>query len=42
MPETLSISFDDLKPNTEYDVQIIAGSFWNTYSQPIKAKATTK
>lgn len=42
MPEALSITFDDLKSNTEYDISVIAGSFWNTYSEPITAKATTK
>ena len=41
MPETLSISFDGLKENTEYDIQVIAGSFWNTYSEPITARIKT-
>ena len=42
MPETLSIAFDDLKADTEYDIEVIAGSFWNTYSKPITAKVKTK
>lgn len=42
MPDTLSVSFDDLKADTEYDVSVTAGSFWDTYSEPIKATAKTK
>ena len=42
MPETLSVTFDGLKAGTNYDIQVIAGSFWNTYSEPIKATVTTK
>lgn len=42
MPKTLSVDFDDLKAGTEYDVSVIAGSFWNTYSDPIKVTAKTK
>ncbi len=41
MPETLSVDFDDLKPNTEYDVLVYAGSFWNTLSEPVKATLKT-
>jgi hypothetical protein len=41
MPETLSIAFYGLKPDTEYDIQVIAGSFWNTYSKPIITKVKT-
>ncbi len=42
MPETLSVNFDDLKPATEYKVEVIAGSFWDTYSAPITADIKTK
>ncbi len=42
MPETLSVDFDDLKANTEYDVSVIAGSFWDTYSAPITETVKTK
>lgn len=41
MPETLSVDFDDLKSDTEYEVSVIAGSFWDTYSAPIKAAVKT-
>ncbi len=41
MPETLTVPFDDLEPNTEYEVEICAGSFWNAYSEPIKSKFKT-
>ncbi len=42
MPETLTVPFDDLDSNTEYDIEISAGSFWNAYSEPIKATFKTK
>ncbi len=42
MPETLTVPFDDLDPNTEYEVEISAGSFWNAYSAPIYGKFKTK
>ncbi len=42
IPESLTISFDDLKSNTEYEIFVYAGSFWNTYSKPIKTTAKTK
>ncbi len=42
MPETLSVNFDDLKTDTDYVVEVIAGSFWDTYSAPITAKVKTK
>ncbi len=42
MPETLSVDFDDLKAATEYTVSVIAGSFWDTYSEPINATVKTK
>lgn len=41
MPETLSVDFNDLKSGTEYNVSVIAGSFWDTYSAPIKATVKT-
>ena len=42
MPETLSVDFDDLKADTEYTVSVIAGSFWDTYSEPISSTIKTK
>ena len=41
MPETLSIDFDDLKADTDYIIELIAGSFWDTYSAPLKATTKT-
>jgi hypothetical protein len=41
MPETLSMDFDDLKADTEYVIELIAGSFWDTYSEPIKLNTKT-
>ena len=42
MPETLSITFDDLDSGKDYTVDIFAGSFWNTLSKPISTVVTTK
>ena len=42
MPETLSITFDDLDSGKEYTVDIFAGSFWNTLSKPVSTEVTTK
>ncbi len=42
MPETLTVPFEDLKSNTEYDIHVYAGSFWDTLSEPIKATVVTK
>ncbi len=42
MPETLTVPFDDLDANTEYEIEICAGSFWNAYSEPIHSKFKTK
>ena len=41
MPETLSVDFDDLKADTDYEISVVAGSFWDTYSAPIKATVKT-
>lgn len=37
-----TVDFYDLEPNTEYTVSVIAQSFWNTASAPIKVTVTTK
>ncbi len=42
MPETLSITFDDLDSGKDYTVDIFAGSFWNTLSKPVSTEVTTK
>ncbi len=42
MPETLSVPFDGLKSETEYEVLVYAGSFWNTLSEPIKTTIVTE
>jgi hypothetical protein len=42
MPQTLSIAFDGLDANREYTINVIAGSFWNTFSEPISATVKTK
>lgn len=42
MPETLSITFDDLDSGKDYTVDIFAGSFWNTLSKPVSTEITTK
>ncbi len=42
MPETLSVGFDGLNPDTEYEISVIAGSFWDTFSEPLKTTAKTK
>lgn len=42
MPETLSITFDDLDSGKDYTVDIFAGSFWNTLSKPVSTVVTTK
>lgn len=42
MPEKLSVDFDGLDSQTNYTIEIIAGSFWDTYSEPAVSKATTK
>lgn len=42
MPETLSITFDDLDSGKDYTVDIFAGSFWNTFSKPVSTEVTTK
>jgi hypothetical protein len=42
MPETLSLTYDDLKADTEYDISVRAGSFWNTLSEPITTTVKTK
>ncbi len=42
MPETLSITFDDLDSRKDYTVDIFAGSFWNTLSKPVSTEVTTK
>ncbi len=42
MPETLSITFDDLDSCKDYTVDIFAGSFWNTLSKPVSTEVTTK
>lgn len=41
MPETLGVCVDNLEHGTEYTVEIIAGSFWNTYSAPLKGAVKT-
>ncbi len=41
MPEYLEIAYTDLKPQTEYQVKIYAGSFWRTWSEPICAEIKT-
>ena len=40
--EKLTVSFDNLKSDMQYDIEVIAGSFWDTYSEPIKATVKTK
>ncbi len=42
MPETLSVEFEGLKSGREYEISVTAGSFWNTFSQPIKTNIKTK
>ena len=42
MPETLSVVFDDLKADTQYNIELIAGSFWDTYSEPVNTTVKTK
>lgn len=42
MPKELTWKIEKLKPDTEYDIEIKAGSFWKTYSEPIKKSFKTK
>ncbi len=42
MPETLSVEFEGLKSGREYEISVTAGSFWNTFSKPIKTNTKTK
>ncbi len=41
MPKTLSHTFSELEPDTEYTVEIIAGSFWKTKTASNKFKIKT-
>lgn len=41
MPQTLSWTFDDLEPATNYDVQFTAGSFWKTKTESGKYSVRT-